>query len=88
MGCFVRGGKSLWDVLPRVAKKGMGCFVECRTFRPQTFRPRTFRPGHFGHGRFGPDISATDVLATENAKGGHFGQNHKLWVGVCACINA
>ena len=43
--------------------------------------------GHFGHGHFGPDISATDVSATENAKGGRFGQNHKLWVGVCACIN-
>ena len=48
--------------------------------------------GHFGHGhfgleRFGPDISATDVSATENVKGGRFGQNHKLWVGVCACIN-
>ena len=43
--------------------------------------------GHFGHthfglGRFGPNISATDVSATENAKGGPFGQNHKLWVGV------
>ena len=23
-----------------------------------------------------------DVLATENAKGGRFGHNHKLWVGV------
>ena len=48
--------------------------------------------GHFGHrhcglGRFGPDISAADVSATENAKGGRFGQNHKLLVGVCACIN-
>ena len=43
--------------------------------------------GHFGHGHFGPDISATDVSATENAKGGRFGQNHKLRVGVCACIN-
>ena len=37
---------------------------------------------HFGYGRFGPDI-----LAMENAKGGRFGQNHKLWVGVCACLN-
>ena len=41
--------------------------------------------GHFGHrhfglGRFGPDISATDVSAMENAKGGRFGHNHKLWV--------
>ena len=27
MGCFVRGGKSSWDVLSRVAKNGMGCFV-------------------------------------------------------------
>ena len=27
MGCFVRGGKSVWDVLSRVAKNGMGCFV-------------------------------------------------------------
>ena len=27
MGCFVRGGKSLWDVLSGVAKNGMGCFV-------------------------------------------------------------
>ena len=43
--------------------------------------------GHFGLGRFGRDISDTDVSATENAKGGRFGQNHKLWVGVCACIN-
>ena len=41
-----------------------------------------FGHGHFGLGRFGPDISATDVSATENAKGGRFGQNHKLWVGV------
>ena len=35
--------------------------------------------GHFSHGnfgleRFGPDISATYVLATQNAKGGRFGQ--------------
>ena len=43
--------------------------------------------GHFGHGHFGPDFSATDVSATENAKGGRFGHNHKLGVGVCACIN-
>ena len=42
--------------------------------------------GHYGLGRFGPDISARDVSATENAKGRRFGQNHKLWVGVCACI--
>ena len=43
-----------------------------------------FGHGHFGLGRFGPDFSATDVSATENAKGGHFGQNHKFvgW-GVC-----
>ena len=41
-----------------------------------------FGHGHFGLGRFGPDISATDVSATENAKGGRFGQNHKLWVDV------
>ena len=27
IGCFVLGGKSLWDVLSRVAKYGMGCFV-------------------------------------------------------------
>ena len=40
-----------------------------------------FGHGHFGLGPFGQDISATDVSATENAKGGHFGQNHKLWVG-------
>ena len=46
-----------------------------------------FGHGHFGLGRFGPDISASDVSATENAKGGRFGDNHKLWVGVCACIN-
>ena len=46
-----------------------------------------FGHGHFGLGRFGPSISATDVSAMENAKGGRFGQNHKLWVGVCACIN-
>ena len=37
-----------------------------------------FGHGHFGLGRFGPDISATDVSARENAKGGRFGQNHKL----------
>ena len=41
-----------------------------------------FGHGHFGLGRFGPDTSATDVSATENAKGGRFGQNHKLWEGV------
>ena len=46
-----------------------------------------FGHGHFGLGRFGPDISATHVSATENAKGGRFGQNRKLLVGVCACIN-
>ena len=46
-----------------------------------------FGHGHFGLGRFGLDISATDVSATENSKGGRFGQNHKLWVGVCTCIN-
>ena len=46
-----------------------------------------FGHGHFGLGCFGPDILATDVSATENAKGGRFGQNHKLWVGVFACIN-
>ena len=46
-----------------------------------------FGHGHFGQGRFGLDISATDVSATENTKGGRFRQNHKLWVGVCACIN-
>ena len=38
--------------------------------------------GHFGLGRFGLDISASG-----NAKGGRFGHNHKLLVGVCACIN-
>ena len=27
MGCFVPCGKSLWDVLSGVSKKGMGCFV-------------------------------------------------------------
>ena len=37
---------------------------------------------HFGLGPFRPEISATDVSATENAKGGCFGQNHKLWVDV------
>ena len=33
-----------------------------------------FGHGHFGLGRFGLDISATDALATQNAKGGRFGQ--------------
>ena len=47
-----------------------------------------FGHGHFGLGRFGLDISATDVLATEKAIGGRFSHNHKLWVGVCACIKA
>ena len=27
MGCFVRGDKSMRDVLSGVAKNGMGCFV-------------------------------------------------------------
>ena len=27
MRCFVRGGKSMQDVLSGVAKNGMGCFV-------------------------------------------------------------
>ena len=27
MGCFVRGGKLMRDVLSGVAKNGMGCFV-------------------------------------------------------------
>ena len=43
--------------------------------------------GHFGHGHFGLNISVMDVLASENARGGRFGHNQKLWVGVCACIN-
>ena len=33
-----------------------------------------FGNGHFGLGRFDTDISATDVLATQNVKGGRFGQ--------------
>ena len=45
-----------------------------------------FGHGHFGLGPFGPDISATDVYASENAKGGHFGLNNKLWVG-CVCMH-
>ena len=36
--------------------------------------PISSNVGHFGQGRFGPDISVTDVLATQNAKGGRFGQ--------------
>ena len=43
--------------------------------------------GHFVHGHFGLNIWATDVSASENARGGRFGHNHKLLVGVCACIN-
>ena len=35
---------------------------------------------HFGHGLFGLDIVAMDIAATENAKGGHFGHSHELWV--------
>ena len=58
--------------------------VKCYFMQPNVGH---FGHGHFGLGRFGPDISATDVSATENAKGGRFGQNHKLWVGVRACIN-
>ena len=27
VGCFVRGGKSLWDVLSGVSKNGKECFV-------------------------------------------------------------
>ena len=27
MGCFVRGGKSMWDVFSGVSKNGMGSFV-------------------------------------------------------------
>ena len=27
MECFVRGGKSLCDILSRVSKNGRGCFV-------------------------------------------------------------
>ena len=41
--------------------------------------------GHFGLGRFGPDISATDVSATENAKGGRFGQIINFGLG---CVHA
>ena len=42
--------------------------------------------GHFGHrhfalGCFGLDISARDITATDNAKGGRFDHNNKLWVG-------
>ena len=40
-----------------------------------------FGHGHFGLGRFGPDISARDITATDNAKGGRFGHNNKVWVG-------
>ena len=47
-----------------------------------------FGRGHFGLGRFGPDISATDVSATENTKGGRYGLNHKLWVGVDSMCDA
>ena len=35
-----------------------------------------FGHGHFGLGRFVPDILATDVSATQNTKGGRFGQSH------------
>ena len=51
-----------------------------------TTQDHTSRPlvkgnvGHFGLGCFG-----LDILATENAKGGRFGHNHKLWVG---CVHA
>ena len=41
--------------------------------------------GHFGLGRFSPDISATDVSATENAKGGCFGQIMNFGLG---CVHA
>ena len=41
-----------------------------------------FGSGYFDLGRFGTDISATDISPTENTKGGCFGHNHKLWVGV------
>ena len=44
-----------------------------------------FGHGHFGLGRFGPDIAAKDVSATENAKGGHFGQIINFGLG---CVNA
>ena len=41
------------------------------------------KQGNVGH--FGPDISATDVSATENAKGGCFGQIMNFGLG---CVHA
>ena len=32
------------------------------------------------------EVSARDISATENAKDGCFSHNHKLGVGVCACV--
>ena len=48
-----------------------------------------FIHGHFGLERFGPDISAMDISATKKPKGkvSAITVNHKVWVGVCACIN-
>ena len=45
-----------------------------------------FGHGHFGLGLFGLDILATDVSATQHAKGGRFGHNHKF-LGL-GCVHA
>ena len=46
-----------------------------------------FSNRHFGLERLGPVISAMDISAMKKPKGRGFGYNHKLWVGVRACIN-
>ena len=49
--------------------------------------PDQMNVGHFGRGHFGLGRFGLDISAMEDAKGGRFGHNHKLWVGMCACIN-
>ena len=51
------------------------------------FFPVVRNVGYFGHRRFRQDIWAKDVLATENAKGRHFGQTINLDLWVCGCVS-
>ena len=55
MGCFVLGGKSLWDVLSGVAKNGMGWSVG-------HFPPWTCAPYEKWHMRTSaPPLQAIDI---------------------------
>ena len=81
--CHFMSSKDLEKIQVMVAKS----YIALYQYQYFVMNVGHFGHGQFGLGRFGQDISATDVSATKNAKDGRFGQNHKFWVGVCACIN-